>query len=46
MPAFVPAFREKRRQGRRRGSLKGRSTDAPLRFLGRLAVLKILFTRL
>jgi hypothetical protein len=27
MPVFIPAFLEERRQGRRRGSLKGRSTD-------------------
>jgi hypothetical protein len=27
MPVFLPAFPEERRHGRRRGNLKGRSTD-------------------
>src|SRR5450759_1090620 len=27
MPVFLPAFSKERRQGRRRGSLKGRSTN-------------------
>jgi hypothetical protein len=39
MPVFLPAFPEERRHGRRRGNLKGRSTDrARAHFLRRITL--------